>query len=658
VDNVKKYFLQNFEQTFVLVILLSVAAITYFVPYKLAFLNFFFIPILMAAYYLDIRRALLGAVFCIIMVSIYAYFNPLIFRTGNEGMDIALNITTWGSFLILTAALVTRLHEKLQFEVAETRKLNAELADQHAKLEAAGVELKDYADNLEQKVTERTEKLEQSRQTIEQLKEKVEEALYSTMDAEVAKLIIEDRLRTEKRKISVLFADLAGFTTYSEERQPEIVIGELNAYLADMEEVIHDFRGHIDKYVGDGIMVEFGAPIDYERHALQAVVAGMKMQEHVAKLKMGLKMRIGIATGEPLIGLIGRRRQSYTAIGDVVNTAARIEESCTPGKVTVDEPTYDEVKGFFDFDRKTVFPLSEFEDPEYVKTMEKYFRQLDEEPRNVEVMRKIGFLSMHSKDYNQAHDYFKRALELEPDDDRVKVAFAETTMKLDHMDKIEIRGKRKRLHLYEVTVQKDPFAKRVPAKLLEKYAATVRGLADYPEELLAPIECLDGALGRSRVVGFISYVLADLMKLPDQDKKDALLAGYFADLGKTIVPHHILNRAGTLSRAEVEEVRKHPREGVRVLMKLGYQENEGLHSLVGSHHENPNGTGYPDGLKGDKIPPGARIIAVAEQYEALTAWRPYRDAWQPSAALRQIEDDTRKGKFDPAVVQLLRNALS
>jgi HD-GYP domain-containing protein (c-di-GMP phosphodiesterase class II) len=104
-------------------------------------------------------------------------------------------------------------------------------------------------------------------------------------------------------------------------------------------------------------------------------------------------------------------------------------------------------------------------------------------------------------------------------------------------------------------------------------------------------------------------------------------------------------------------VRKHPREGVRVLMKLGYQ-TEGLLSLVGAHHEYQNGTGYPDGLKSDKIPAGARIIAVAEQYEALTAWRPYRDAWQPAAALRQVEDDTRKGKFDPAVVQLLRKALS
>jgi adenylate cyclase len=325
-DNLKQYFLKNFEQTLVLVILLSVAGITYLVPYKLAFLDFYFIPILMAASYLDLRRAVLAAAFCIIMVGMYAWLYPELFPTGEQSMDIALNITTWGSFLILTAVTISRLHEKLQLEVQSTRALNIELADKTEKLEQAGADLKDYADNLEKKVNERTEKLEQSRQTIEQLKEKVEEALFSTMDPEVAKLIIEDRLRTEKRKISLLFSDLAGFTTYSEDRQPEMVIGDLNSYMAEMEQVIYDFRGHIDKYIGDGIMVEFGAPIDYERHALQAVVAGLKMQERTSKLRLPLKMRIGIATGEPIVGLIGKRRQSYTAIGDTVNLAARLEQ--------------------------------------------------------------------------------------------------------------------------------------------------------------------------------------------------------------------------------------------------------------------------------------------------------------------------------------------
>src|SRR5579859_3143807 len=75
-DKLKAYFLKNFEQTFVLVLLVSVALINYFVPYKLAFLNFYFIPVMLTAYYLDVRRALLGAVLCLIMVGVYFTLDP------------------------------------------------------------------------------------------------------------------------------------------------------------------------------------------------------------------------------------------------------------------------------------------------------------------------------------------------------------------------------------------------------------------------------------------------------------------------------------------------------------------------------------------------------------------------------------------------------
>src|SRR5208282_3519304 len=120
-------------------------------------------------------------------------------------------------------------------------------------------------------------------------------------------MLIEGRLRTEKRRVSVLFSDLEKFTTYSAEKRPEMVIGDLNKYFADMEAVLLAYRGHIDKYMGDGIMVEFGAPVDYEQQALLAVLAGYKMQQRLVRKGYPWRMRVGIATGDSIIGLVGNQ---------------------------------------------------------------------------------------------------------------------------------------------------------------------------------------------------------------------------------------------------------------------------------------------------------------------------------------------------------------
>src|SRR3989454_3766915 len=113
--------------------------------------------------------------------------------------------------------------------------LEVKVRERTEELNRANATLKDYAENLEYKVKERTEELEKSKQSIESLKAKVEEALYSTMDSSVVKLIIEGRLRNEKRNVSVLFSDLVGFTTHSEQNPPEVVIRDLNRYIGDME---------------------------------------------------------------------------------------------------------------------------------------------------------------------------------------------------------------------------------------------------------------------------------------------------------------------------------------------------------------------------------------------------------------------------------------
>lgn len=125
-----------------------------------------------------------------------------------------------------------------------------------------------------------------------------------------------------------------------------------------------------------------------------------------------------------------------------------------------------------------------------------------------------------------------------------------------------------------------------------------------PQDVVLPIEALDGSIGHSRTVAVLSYALAQALGLPEKEKKDLLLAGFLADIGKEIVPHYILNRGGSLSGSELDLIKLHTGEGVRLIKKMGY-ENEAVHQIVKHGHENFNGRGYPDGLQGEKIPIGS-----------------------------------------------------
>jgi HD-GYP domain-containing protein (c-di-GMP phosphodiesterase class II) len=107
----------------------------------------------------------------------------------------------------------------------------------------------------------------------------------------------------------------------------------------------------------------------------------------------------------------------------------------------------------------------------------------------------------------------------------------------------------------------------------------------------------------------------------------------------------------------MELVKEHPVEGANSQRKMGY-ENEYMLKIVRHSHENFNGTGYPDGIRGNAIPLGSRIIAVADAYDALISWRPYRDPWERSVALDEIVRETESGIYDPTVVAALINILA
>jgi adenylate cyclase len=142
------------------------------------------------------------------------------------------------------------------------------------------------------------------------------------------------RLGGEAREVTLMFTDLANFTGLSEKLTPEQTVEVLTAYFDAMTPIIHAHRGTVDKYIGDAIMAFWGAPLDDADHAEHAVRAALEMQRAMDRLRAGLLarglppigMRIGIHSGTAVIGNVGSQaRFSYTAIGDAVNLAARLE---------------------------------------------------------------------------------------------------------------------------------------------------------------------------------------------------------------------------------------------------------------------------------------------------------------------------------------------
>ena len=178
---------------------------------------------------------------------------------------------------------------------------------------------------------------------------------------ELLKLDQPITLEGERKKVTVLFTDLRNFTKLSEHLPPEEVLKLLNEYYEEMIEVIFNYGGTLDKFIGDGLMVEFGAPLEDNLQELHAVLAAIHMQLHLEKLsdkwesegKRRMLMGVGIHTGLAVIGNIGsEKRMEYTAIGDTVNVAARLEQATKKidRHIIVSKTVYDKVKDHFIFE--------------------------------------------------------------------------------------------------------------------------------------------------------------------------------------------------------------------------------------------------------------------------------------------------------------------
>jgi len=193
---------------------------------------------------------------------------------------------------------------------------------------------------------------------LEELKEREKKAIRSVFERYMAPHVVDQVLSKPelsalggaRRSISVLFADVRGFTALADQIQPETLVQTLNDHLAIGAQVILKHAGTLDKFMGDGIMALFNAPLPQSNYQLQAVTAALEMQqlitERASKMTAAIPMRfgIGVTSGEAIVGNIGAAEiMNFTAVGTCVNIAKRLQESAKGGQVLIDAATYQSV---------------------------------------------------------------------------------------------------------------------------------------------------------------------------------------------------------------------------------------------------------------------------------------------------------------------------
>lgn len=179
-------------------------------------------------------------------------------------------------------------------------------------------------------------------------RETLKGALARYVSHHVAETIVADNrlpdLKGERRRITVLFCDIRNFTQFANGLPPEDVFAFLNEFFAEMIDVIFRHRGTLDKLLGDGLMALFGAPLDDPEHERNAVRAALEMQQRLTRLReewrdesrAEIAIGIGLHSGEAVVGNVGsEKRMDYTAIGDTVNVASRLEAATKEFKCSI-----------------------------------------------------------------------------------------------------------------------------------------------------------------------------------------------------------------------------------------------------------------------------------------------------------------------------------
>lgn len=198
----------------------------------------------------------------------------------------------------------------------------------------------------------------------EREKKKIRNIFEKYVTSQIVNEILNDpkklKLGGEKKEITIMFSDVRGFTSISEDLMPEEIVAILNKYLTSMSKIILKNRGTLDKFMGDGIMAFFGSPVYTCDHAQKTVLTAIEMQSELSKLneewkkegKPSLYMGIGINTGEAVVGNIGSdERMEYTAIGDNINLCFRLQSLAKAGQIIISKSTYDQTASMIEVNK-------------------------------------------------------------------------------------------------------------------------------------------------------------------------------------------------------------------------------------------------------------------------------------------------------------------
>jgi len=368
------------------------------------------------------------------------------------------------------------------------------------------------------------------------------------------------KLGGERRKITVLFADIRSFTSMTERMRPEEVVDLLNTYLSGLTDIVFKYEGTLDKYIGDCAMAVFGAPISHYNDTERAVVAAIEMQQYVKKLNITRKeeglekveIGIGINTGYAISGNMGSvDRMDYTVIGDVINTASKLEGYAGRCQILVTKDVYAEVKYLVD----------------------------------------------------------ARSL-----------------------DAIAVKGKEKSVEIYEIK-------ELIASKYLSAVEKREPYICGHFLNIAQDAELIGKKLGFSG---------EELIKL----RASVMLI----DVGRIGLNENIFNKKEKLTPGEFNIIKSHVLRGAEYVDKKLHLFQEGV-ELVKHHHECYDGSGYPDGLKGEEISLWARIVCVVDSYQALISKRPFRKPFKEEQAMKILEEQKGK-KYDSKIIDIYINILT
>ncbi|QQO18643.1 HAMP domain-containing protein [Bradyrhizobium diazoefficiens] len=260
--------------------------------------------------------------------------------SGEFGSSITGLMRTFANQAVL-AMRNARLFTEVDHKGRELEAANATVRAQADKLRMQTEQLKDWNMSLEERVKTQLGEIERIRKLERFLAPQVAQLIASSDSP-------EGLLTSQRREVTVVFCDLRGFTAFTEATEPEEAMNVLREYHAALGELIFKYEGTLDKYAGDGVMILFNAPIQFEDHTKRAVKMAVEMRDTIGPLTERWRNRghslgfgIGIALGYATLGQVGfEQRLEYAAIGSVTNLASRLCGEARAGQIVVSRRVY------------------------------------------------------------------------------------------------------------------------------------------------------------------------------------------------------------------------------------------------------------------------------------------------------------------------------